>query len=78
MYILLFMNPVTYPAEVGFLLAGEDLEGGGLADAVGPHQAQHHARPRHWQPVQLKAVGRISAAEIGYFRGCLCSPIILR
>mmetsp|Transcript_20895 Transcript_20895/g.53905 ORF Transcript_20895/g.53905 Transcript_20895/m.53905 type:complete len:308 (+) Transcript_20895:927-1850(+) len=47
-------------AEVGLLLPREDLERGRLANAVGPDQSEHLARPRHRQPVQLERVGPIS------------------
>jgi hypothetical protein len=33
------------------------LEGGGLADAVGPHQPQHLARPRHGHPAAQRDRG---------------------
>ena len=62
-YVKYQMVASSYPSEVGLLLAGEDLEGGGLADAVGPHQPQHHAGTRNRQPVQLEAVGGISVKK---------------
>ena len=37
-------------AEVGLELAGEDLESGGLADAVGADEPEDLASTRHRQP----------------------------
>ena len=45
-------GPYVKVAKVGLLLAGQDLERGGLANAVGPDQAEHLARARRRQPAR--------------------------
>ena len=51
-------------SQVGFLFSGEDFERRGLADAVGADQAQHLARPRDGQPVQLERVLRVPVCRV--------------
>ena len=47
-------------SQVGFLLARQDLQGGGLPDTIGANKPENFARPWDGQPVQLEGVGGVS------------------
>mmetsp|Transcript_12096 Transcript_12096/g.34597 ORF Transcript_12096/g.34597 Transcript_12096/m.34597 type:complete len:236 (-) Transcript_12096:33-740(-) len=51
-------------AEVGLHLAGEDLEGGTFADAVGTDEAENLARTGHGEPMELEGVGTVSVGGV--------------
>ena len=51
-------------SQVRLQLAREHLQRRGLADAVRADEPEHLTRPRHWQPVQLEAVGAIAVDRL--------------
>eukprot|EP00968_Pinguiococcus_pyrenoidosus_P004549 scaffold301_cov243-Pinguiococcus_pyrenoidosus.AAC.54 len=51
-------------AQVGLQLARENLQRSGLADAVGPNQAEHLTGPRHGQAVQLERVRPVAMRDV--------------
>ena len=48
--------------KVGFLFASKDLEGSGLADAIGAHKAKHLPRARRGQAVQFEGIGTVAVS----------------
>lgn len=66
---LLPIRGIVVTSQVGLELAAENLQGRALSNTVCADQTQHLARTRHWQPVQLEAVGGITmcylSLEIG-------------
>lgn len=51
-------------AEVGLHLAGEDLEGGTLADAVGTDEAKDLTGTGHGKTMELEGVGAVSVGGV--------------
>lgn len=51
-------------AQVRLLLPGKDLEGGGLADAVGANESKHLPWAWHGEAVQLEGVGTVPVCGV--------------
>lgn len=66
---LLPVRGVVVASQIGFELATENLQSRALSNTVCADQSQYLARTRHWQPMQLEAVGGITmcylSLEIG-------------
>lgn len=61
---LLPVGWVVIAAQIGLQLARQNFECSTFADTVGADQTQYLARPRHWQTVQLEAVGRVAMRDL--------------
>lgn len=61
---ILPVRRVFEPPQVGLELAAENFQSSALSNTVGTHKTQNISGSRHWQPMELKAVGSISMRDL--------------